>query len=72
LSQEVNDLGQFDWIALSTPAESSHISPTSALRAMNDKLHDDEFVCGKTSLMITPNSYNFKVVDHLILPMSKG
>jgi S-adenosylmethionine:tRNA ribosyltransferase-isomerase len=66
LSQEVYDLGQFDWIALSALAESSHISPTSALRAMIDNMHDDEFVSGKTSLMITPKSYNFKVVDHLI------
>lgn len=58
------ELGQFDWIALSV-AESD-ISPNSAFHAIIGDMHDDEFVNGKTSLMITPDSYKFKVVDHLI------
>ena len=66
MSQEVDDLGQFDWIALSAVVDLYNISPTSALRAMIDNMQDDEFVSGKTSLMITPKSYFFKVVDHLI------
>jgi S-adenosylmethionine:tRNA ribosyltransferase-isomerase len=66
MSQEVDDLGQFDWIALSAVVDLYNIFPTSALRAKIDNMQDDEFASGKTSLMITPKSYFFKVVDHLI------
>jgi len=58
------ELGQFDWIPLSVADPS--ISPASALGALIDGLRDDEIVGGRTSLMITPNSYKFKVIDHLI------
>ena len=46
MSQEVDDLGQFD---LSAVVDLYNIFPTSALRAMIDNMQDDEFVSGKTS-----------------------
>lgn len=57
-------LGQFDWIALAV-AEPA-ISPTSALNAIIDGMLDNGTVSGRTSLMITPHSYKFKVIDHLV------
>jgi S-adenosylmethionine:tRNA ribosyltransferase-isomerase len=57
-------LGQFDWIALGV-AEPD-ISPTSALSAIIGGMPDHGTFSGKTSLMITPHSYKFKVIDHLI------
>lgn len=57
-------LGQFEWIPLSVADPT--ISPVSALNALIDGLGDEEVVSGQTSLMITPNSYKFKVISHLI------
>ena len=57
-------LGQFEWISLAVADPST--TPVSALSALIDGLPDHEIIRGKTSLMITPNSYKFKVVDHLV------
>jgi len=58
------ELGQFDWIPLGVV--DPNISPVSALNALIDGMSDHETISGQTSLMITPNSYKFKVIDHLI------
>jgi len=58
------ELGQFEWIPLSVADPS--ITPVSALNALIDDLSDDEIISGQTSLMITPNSYKFKVIEHII------
>ena len=58
------ELGQFEWIPLEVADPS--ISPVSAINALIDGLPDDEIISGQTSLMITPDSYRFKVIDHLI------
>lgn len=65
-SDDVNKLRleQFDWIGLSVADPS--ISPVSALSALIDGMEDNETISGQTSLMITPNSYKFKVINHLI------
>ena len=58
------DLGQFEWRGLSV-ADSS-ISAVSSFKSLIDGLSDDDHVSGKTQLMITPSSYKFKVIDHLV------
>lgn len=57
-------LGQFEWLPLSV-ADSS-ISSATALNALIDGMQDHEVISGQTSLMITPNSYKFKVIQHLV------
>ena len=57
-------LGQFEWIPLSVADPG--LPPASALGALIQGMHDHEFIRGQTSLMITPNSYRFKVVEHLV------
>jgi S-adenosylmethionine:tRNA ribosyltransferase-isomerase len=42
------------------------VSRAAALKSLVEGLEDDAVLSGKTSLMITPNSYEFKVVDHLM------
>jgi S-adenosylmethionine:tRNA ribosyltransferase-isomerase len=59
------ELKQFEWIPL-TVGEGKNIARTVALRALVDGKGDDEVVSGRTSLMITPDSYDFKVCDHLV------
>jgi len=58
------ELGQFEWIPLSVADPS--ITPVAALNALIDGLSDNDIISGKTSLMITPNSYKMKVIDHLV------
>ena len=58
------ELGQFEWIPLAVRDPS--ITAAAALSSLVEGMKDDDIVCGKTSLMITPNSYKFKVIDHLV------
>lgn len=59
------ELSQFEWVPL-TVGESKNISRVAAFKALVDGKKDDEVISGRTSLMITPDSYDFKVVDHLV------
>lgn len=59
------NLGQFDWIPLNV-GEGRHISRVAALEAIVDGLGENDVIHGKTSLMISPPIYDFKVVDHLV------
>mmetsp|Transcript_38097 Transcript_38097/g.53678 ORF Transcript_38097/g.53678 Transcript_38097/m.53678 type:complete len:176 (-) Transcript_38097:139-666(-) len=59
-------LDQFEWVPLSV-GDSKHVTRIQALEALVDGLHaPSDRLSGKTGLMITPNSYEFKVVDHLV------
>ncbi len=58
-------LEQFEWIPLSV-GDGKYISTTQAMKALIKGKNDDDMITGRTSLMITPNSYKFRVVDHLI------
>lgn len=58
------ELGQFEWVPLGV--RDSSITAVSALNSLIEGLNDTDTISGKTSLMITPNSYKFKVIDHLI------
>eukprot|EP00956_Cyclotella_meneghiniana_P040860 scaffold207397_cov52-Cyclotella_meneghiniana.AAC.5 len=57
-------LGKFEWIGLNVADPS--ITAVSSLKALINGFQDDDILSGQTSLMITPNSYQFKVIDHLI------
>lgn len=56
-------LDQFEWIPLNV---GEGVPRVAALRALVDGLEDDSFLSGNTSLMIVPNSYEFKVLDHIV------
>ena len=58
------ELGQFEWVPLGVRDPS--ITAISALNSLIEGMHDKDTINGKTSLMITPNMYKFKVIDHLI------
>lgn len=58
-------LGQFDWVPMKV-GEGRNVSRIAAFEALVDGLDDDEVITGKTSLMISPPMYEFKVVDHLV------
>lgn len=58
------ELGQFDYIPLSVVEPG--ISPVTALNALIGDLPDHEIISGKTSLMIAPGAYKFKVIEHII------
>ena len=57
------ELHQFEWKSLERSA--AHVSRVQALEALLHE-HATPVISGRTSLMITPNSYDFKVVDHLL------
>jgi len=57
-------LGQHEWQELNHVA--STISAVDSLSAIIEGKNDDDTIIGKTSLMITPGSYDFKVVDELV------
>jgi S-adenosylmethionine:tRNA ribosyltransferase-isomerase len=57
-------LGQKEWTKLADKA--AHISTVDALKAVIRNKSLDDVVSGKTSLMIVPHSYDFKVVNELI------
>mmetsp|Transcript_11750 Transcript_11750/g.21680 ORF Transcript_11750/g.21680 Transcript_11750/m.21680 type:complete len:277 (+) Transcript_11750:1933-2763(+) len=59
------ELDQFEWIPLNV-GDGKYFSAVAALKALVADMPDDEVISGRTSLMITPNSYKFKVIDHLI------
>jgi S-adenosylmethionine:tRNA ribosyltransferase-isomerase len=58
-------LGQFEWVPLAV-GESKNVSAVNAYKALIDGMEDTDVLSGRTSLMITPGSYDFKVVNHLI------
>lgn len=58
-------LGQFDWIPLKA-GEGRNITRVAAFEALCDGLDDNCILHGSTSLMISPPTYEFKVVDHLV------
>jgi len=59
------ELGQFEWIPLAV-GEGKNVSRIAALKSLVDGMDDNDVIRGRTSLMITPGSYSFKVVDHLV------
>lgn len=59
-------LGQFEWIPMSVSESFDGISRIEALEVLVDGLSDTDMIQGKTSLMISPPMYKFKVVDHLV------
>lgn len=59
------ELGQFEWVPL-TVGEGKNVSREAALTALVAGMDDNDALCGKTSLMITPGSYEFRVVDKLV------
>lgn len=59
------ELKQFEWIPLSV-GDGKYVNAADALNALIEGKSDDEMISGRTSLMITPNSYKFRVIDHLI------
>ncbi len=61
---EVFSLGQKEWTQLADKA--AHISTVDALKAVIRNKSSDDVVSGKTSLMIVPHSYDFRVVNELI------
>mmetsp|Transcript_649 Transcript_649/g.1077 ORF Transcript_649/g.1077 Transcript_649/m.1077 type:complete len:180 (-) Transcript_649:2286-2825(-) len=56
-------LDQFEWIPLNV---GEGVPRVAALQALVEGLDDESVLSGKTSLMIVPNSYEFKVVDHIV------
>jgi len=58
-------LGQFDWLHLNV-GDGRHVSRIAAFEALVEGLDDNDVVQGKTSLMIAPPAYEFKVIDHLV------
>ena len=56
-------LGQFDWIPWMVGETATC---RSAFQSLVEGLEDTDVISGKTSLMIVPGSYEFKVVDHLV------
>jgi S-adenosylmethionine:tRNA ribosyltransferase-isomerase len=60
-------LGQFEWVPLMV-GQGKHTSRQNALRALVDGFDEDTdaTISGKTSLMIVPGSYDFRMIDHLV------
>lgn len=58
-------LDQFEWVPLSV-GEGRNASRVAAFEALIKGLGDDEVISGRTSLMIAPPYYEFRVVDHLV------
>lgn len=59
------ELQQFEWIPLSVG--NNDVSAVAALEAVVAGTEEEDGVIhGRTSLMITPNLYEFRIVDHLI------
>ena len=58
-------LCQFDWVPLNAGG-GRNISTVAALEALVHGLDETDFIQGRTSLMISPPIYDFKVVDHLV------
>jgi S-adenosylmethionine:tRNA ribosyltransferase-isomerase len=58
------ELDQNEWVQLSNDGDT--YSAAEALTAVIQNKKEHEFVEGRTSLMIVPGKYNFKVVDELI------
>jgi S-adenosylmethionine:tRNA ribosyltransferase-isomerase len=56
-------LDQFDWIPWMVGETATR---RSAFQSLVEGLEDSDVISGKTSLMIVPGSYEFRVVDHLV------
>jgi S-adenosylmethionine:tRNA ribosyltransferase-isomerase len=63
-NNEGYSLGQKEWTQYVDQA--AHISTVDALKAVIGNKSSNDVVSGKTSLMIVPHSYDFKVVNELI------
>jgi len=59
-------LGQNEWAKLGKREGVSSISAVDALNAIIETKSDNETIKGRTSLMIAPGKYDFKVVDELV------
>jgi S-adenosylmethionine:tRNA ribosyltransferase-isomerase len=57
-------LGQHEWRELEQVA--STVTAAVSLKAVIEGKSDDDTVFGRTSLMIVPGAYDFKVVDELV------
>ena len=62
---ETLNLEQLEWVPLQV-GESRSISKVNALEALIANKSETDVLHGKTSLMICPPQYSFKVVDHLL------
>ena len=56
-------LEQFEWIPLQVGEPVDRIA---ALESLLDERNDDDALTGSTSLMIIPETYEFRMVDHLM------
>ena len=56
-------MGQFEWVPLK---DKENPTREAALEALLQDAEEDGIISGATSLMITPNSYEIKMADHLI------
>lgn len=64
IEEDMMSLGQHEWLELSR--YSIGISPEDALKSLIKDKNSNNVVEGKTSLMIVPGSYDFKVVNELV------
>ena len=58
-------LGQLEWVPLRV-GEGRNVSRVAAFEALIKDMDESDALHGKTSLMICPPLYTFKVVDHLV------
>ena len=64
IDNDILTLDQNEWVKLGNA--SKKYSAVKALTAVIQNRKENEFVEGRTSLMIVPGKYNFKVVDELV------
>jgi S-adenosylmethionine:tRNA ribosyltransferase-isomerase len=64
-NSDILTLNQMEWVPLRV-GEGRNISRIAALEALVKGMDDSEILHGKTSLMICPPLYTFKVLDHLV------
>ena len=62
---ELLTLDQMEWVPLKV-GEGGNVSRIAALEALIKDKDESDVLYGKTSLMICPPLYSFKVVDHLV------
>ncbi len=62
---EMLNLGQMEWLPLQV-GESKNISREAALEALIEDKSEVDVLHGRTSLMICPPQYSFKVIDRLV------
>ena len=64
-NSELLTLDQMEWVPLKV-GEGKDVSRIAAFEALIKDKADSDVLFGKTSLMICPPLYTFKVVDHLV------